>query len=264
MVLFHSADSGLSPHQDTPTHFPHFWACFCHYVTLHTTLAAGPRKSEPSPQSNWFQWGAPARIQIQTSCCCFLAVSAWQAKIPDRFFKMDLSEHKWTPLMSHLNFLIPLPNSSWASRLPPGEVLLPYFSQCKENQGTVTENNITYSTPTDSLESPEHDQATWDSGLVLHHTPKNPTLFTGDLPKPCNLLQLCTQNPHFTEVDRSIQNASDLPNVTQWVSARAGNRNQESKSPDSLPYIEQEPLYKEAARCIYRMQHWHCKGQPQP
>lgn len=107
---------GSAP-QDIPTHF---WACFCHYVTLHTTLAAGPRKFEPSPQSNWFQWRAPARIQTQTSCCCFLAVSAWQAKIPDRFFNMDLSEHKWTPLTSHLNFIIPLPNNSWASRLPPG------------------------------------------------------------------------------------------------------------------------------------------------
>lgn len=138
MVLFLDAASGVSPHKDIPTYFHHFWACFSHYVTFHTTLAAGPRKFERSPQSNWFQWGAPARIQIQTSCCCFLSVSAWQAKIPDRFFNMDLFEHKWTPLISHLNFIISLPNNSWASILPPGKVLLPYFLQDKENQGTVT------------------------------------------------------------------------------------------------------------------------------
>lgn len=197
MVLFCGADSGISPHQDIPTHFPHFWACFCNYVTFHTTLAAGPRKFEPSPQSNWFQWGAPARIQIQTSCCCFLAVSAWQAKIPDRFFNMDLSEHKWTPLRSHLNFVIPLPNNSWASRLPPGEVLLPYFSQCKENQGTVTENNLPTALWLLLFQYIKSNRFlivswTWLSNIrfwtcIASH-PKNTTLLIGDLPKPCNLL----------------------------------------------------------------------------
>lgn len=135
MVLSLDTVSGVSPHKDILTYFHNFWACFSHYVTFHTTLAAGPRKFEPSPQSNWFQRG-PCQNTNTNLLLLFSLYVCIASKDSRQVFQYGSFEHKWTPLINHLNFIIPLPNNSWVSIFPPG-ILLAYFSQHTEKKKEI-------------------------------------------------------------------------------------------------------------------------------